>query len=155
MNETISASIVCGTIGAPNSLLAVVGEDRVLEQQQGLLGEPVDLPGRLADHVAAHQDVADQAAFLGVLRLDRVIVQLAELADVVEDRRGHDDRLVQGRIQAVVILRVVVGQEPGDPGHAPDVLEQAAVVAVVEVRGRLDLAEQLVVLVQDRQDESA
>ena len=54
--------------------------------------------------------MANQAAFLGVLGLDRMVLQLAELADVVQHDRGDDHTLVEGRVQVLVIIAVVLDQ---------------------------------------------
>ena len=114
-NETRIASTVWGSTGAPNSRLPVMGQDGVLQEQQRLLGEALDGAGLLADQVAAHQDVPDQAPFLGVSGLDGMVLQLAELADVVEDDRGDDHPLVEGRIEVVVVRGIVLDQETRRP----------------------------------------
>ena len=115
--------------------LAVVGQDRVLEAQEQLAREPVD-PGRgLANHVPAHQHVTDQGPFRRIPCLDRVIRKLAQLADVVQDRGRHDQTAIERRIELVVVLAVMIGQKHGDPGHAPDVLEQTRRVRVMHVLG--------------------
>ncbi len=47
--------------GRAELALAVMRQDRVLEVQEQLLGKALDPPRRLADHVAAHEHVTDQA----------------------------------------------------------------------------------------------
>ena len=66
MKLTRMASMVCGKHRGAELVLAVVGQDGVLQEQQRFLGKSVDGPGGLAHHVATHQDVPDQTAFLGV-----------------------------------------------------------------------------------------
>ena len=140
-------------LGGAELHLAVVGEDGVFQEEQGLVGEAGDVPRGVADHVAAQDDVADQGPVLGVLRLDRVVVQLAELADVVEDRRGDDHVAVDRRVQVVVVLAVVLRERHADPGDAPEVLDQATAVAVVVVHRRGHLAEEVAVAVDQDMEE--
>ena len=97
--------------------------------------------------------MADQAAFLGVFGLDRMILQLAQLADVVQDRGRDDQAPIERRIELVVILGIVVGQEAGDPGHAPDMLEQPGRVRMVEILGGRHPREKRLVLVEDVLDQ--
>src|SRR5260370_40720573 len=66
-----------GRLGSAELFLAVVGEKRVLEQEQGLLREARNGARGVSHEVAAQNDVADQVAFLGVACLDRMILQLA------------------------------------------------------------------------------
>ena len=67
--------------------LAMMCQNRVFEVQEQLVGKAVDPTRGLANHVPPHQDMADQAAFLGIFGLDRMILELTQLADVVQDRR--------------------------------------------------------------------
>ena len=90
---------------------------------------------------------------LGVLGLDRVVVEFPELADVVEDGRSHDHVAVERRVQRVVIFGVMLDQEGADPRHAPDVLGQAAAETVVEQLRRRHLLEKFGVFFEDLADQ--
>ena len=116
--------MVWGSTGEPNSRLPWCARIACSRFRSNSSGKPSILSRCLADHVPPHQDVADQATFLRVLCLDRMILELAQLADVVQDRGGDDQAPVERWIELVVILGVVVRQEAGDPSHAPDVLQQ-------------------------------
>ena len=91
-----------------------------------------------------------QTTLFRVFGLDRVITQLPEFADVVQDRRGDDHALVERRIEIVVIARVMIDQQRSHLGHAPDMLEQARRVTVVHLLSRRHPGEGFSVLGQNR-----
>src|ERR1017187_1612768 len=115
-----------GELGRTELQLAVVREDHVQDQQLEFgreVGQGVD--GFFYER-HAHLNVAQQAAFDGVLKAD-LPTQLADLADVVEDDAGEQQVAVEER----VVGRDAVGQG----AEADDVLQQAAQPCVVELLG--------------------
>ena len=133
-----------GSFGLPNSYGAVVADDHVLEPQQqlgrerlaGQVGRLLDL---VAEHLHAHDQVADELPLVGVGE-GAVVAQLVDLADVVqEDARQQ---------QVAVELGIEVGDPVGRRQERDDVLEQPAVVGVVVLdprRGGGELADEVVV----------
>ncbi len=111
--------------------------------------------GRLADHVAADEDVADQRAFGRVGGPFRPLLHLAELADVVQDSAGDDQALVQRRLHVGIVVGVLVGQKDARAGDAERVFQQPADVGVmVSPRGRMH-QQRLAVGRQQRLDQLA
>ncbi len=74
----------------------VVGDNDVFETQQRFGIEVGDLPCRLADHVTAQQDVADQSTGGGVFGARHARVEFNQFSDVVADGTGHDEDLESG-----------------------------------------------------------
>ena len=58
-------------------------------------------------------------------------LQLDQLAHVVQDRAGDDERLGKGRLHVRVIGRVFLRQEDGVPRHGKDMFQKSARVGVV------------------------
>ena len=104
-----------------------MADDHVFEPQQelgrerlaGQVGGPLDL---VAEHLDAHDQVADELALVGVAE-GAVVAQLVDLADVVEEDAGQQ--------QVAIELGVEVDDPVGDGQQGDDVLEQPAVVGVV------------------------
>ena len=64
-----------------------------------------------------------------------LLLDLAQLADVVQDRAGHDQPLVQPRLHVGIVVVVLVGQIDARARHAQHVLQPAADEGVMIVRG--------------------
>ena len=89
----------------------------MLEAQANLDGH-VAAGARLADDVAADYDMAGQFSLGAVDRSARLRVKLAELADVVQDRAGHHQILVERRLQFGIVIGVFIGKKDGRARHA-------------------------------------
>ena len=97
---------------------------------------PLDL---IAEHLDAHDQVADELALVGVGE-GAVVGELVDLADVVQEDAGQQ--------QVAVDLGIEVEDPVGDVEQGDDVLEQPALVGVVVLdarRRRGELADELVV----------
>jgi hypothetical protein len=81
----------------------------------------------LLEHSQPEVDVAEQAPLLGRREHGRR-AELARAADVVDERRGHQEVGAQPRMDLAELA--------AERRHADRVLEQAAGVRVVAVRGR-------------------
>src|SRR5271166_7065029 len=92
-----------GKNGRTELVLAVMGQNRMLQKQEGLLGEALDLACCFANQVAPHHHMTDETAFFRVSGLDWVITQLAKLADIMQNRGGDHNTLVERRIEVIVI----------------------------------------------------
>ncbi len=140
-------------LGAAELERAVVADDHVLEPQEQLgrerlAGQVGGLRDLVAEHLHAHDQVADELALVGVAE-GAVVAELVDLADVVEEDARHQ--------QVAVEVGVEVGDPVGDRQQRDDVLEQPGLVGVVVAdagRGRGELAEELVVD-QEAVDEGA
>ena len=106
--------------------------------------EAVDRLDLAADPVVAERDLALQAAEVGHVDRQRVVVVGLELADVVEQRAGHRD------------VAVDAGEERGRGAdalrHRERVLEQTVAVGLVVVLGGRRVAEALPDLAARRQE---
>ena len=77
-------------------------------QPQERVGRQGARRGRLAHDVAALEQMADQRPAGRVDRALGPLLQLAQLANVVQDCAGHGHRFVQRRVKLVVILGVLI-----------------------------------------------
>ncbi len=66
---------------------------------------------RLADHVAAQQNVADQRAFRRVSGAFRPLLHFTQLSDVVQNSARDDKILVQRRLHLGIVVGIFVGQK--------------------------------------------
>ena len=113
-----------GRLGGARRAGVVVAGDRVQQLGAGCRVEPV---GALLDQAQAEMDVAEQAPLLGE-PVRRGGAELERAADVVQERGGEEQVGAESRME----LRRLAAER----GDADGVLEQAAGVAVVPVRGR-------------------
>lgn len=109
--------------GGPNRGPVVVARDGV--QQLGENGR-IEVASALLDHPQPEMDVAEKAPLVGRTER-RARTELADPADVVQERRGQHDVVAQPGME----LRRLASER----GHTDRVLEEAARVAVVSVRG--------------------
>ena len=93
------------------------------------LGEDcgIEIASALLDHPKSEMDVAEESAFVRLAKC-RAGTELADPAGVVDERSGKDNVVTQPRMQ---LCRL-----PAERRYANRVLEEAARVSVVAVRGR-------------------
>ena len=91
-----------------------------------IVGEAADTFGRLAHHHEPERDVTDEVAVARVADGAVVVGELLQLADVVDNRAGHEQILAGA---------VVCRQGLPRRGHREHVLEQPAAVGVVHRLG--------------------
>ena len=107
---------------------AVMGEDAVREREAARASSP-DVARALVEHPQPELDVPEQPALVGQLDLGAER-ELAGAPEVVDDRGGEQQVLVEPRVQRARL--------DGQRGHRDGVLEQPAEVGVVAVaRARL------------------
>src|SRR3954470_22965979 len=101
----------------------VVGGDQMRDLPLQLAGEAGDARRLLADQLADEHEVADQAAFVGVLEAG-LRRDLARLPEVVEQAPGRD--------QVAIELRVVIADAPAQLQDRKGVLAETAGKRVVD-----------------------
>lgn len=99
--------------------------DEVQDLSAQRVGKSGDGATRVVHHDRAKRDVTDQVPLASVGRR-RVVVQLLQLADVVQDRTGHD-QVCAGAVQS--------REHAAGLGHGKDVLEESAAIRVVDDAG--------------------
>src|SRR2546423_15751 len=100
----------------------MVREHAVLEGQRLVLGEALEPGDPSGQELNAEGHVSDQASLCTQLDVSTEL-ELACLADVVEDRRGEQQVRVEPRMKDAGLL--------GERGHRHGVLQQTAEIGVM------------------------
>lgn len=114
-------------LGAAVGQFAMMGDDHVLQAElhlggERLTGQLLRLLDLVTEHFHAHDDVADQFAFIRVAERG-IVTEFADLADVVQ-KNAHDQQIaVDARIDRRETVRAV--------HHGDDVFQEAADVGVM------------------------